>query len=134
VSSLVNSLAAGTASMVGGLTADYFLSRKLSVVLRYHEPTGDTEFSALMFTQWDFFFLLAAVLGLYALHRLSLVREEGHVTEGVVIETLLSNARQGMRNLSTIAGLRAATEFPLEWLRRAARRDAERADAEEMPD
>jgi len=130
VSSLVNSLAAGTASMAGGLTADYFLSRKLSVVLRYQQPSGDSEFSALMFTQWDFFFLLAAVLGLYALHRLSLVREEGHVTEGVVIETLLSNARQGMRNLSTIAGLRSATEFPLEWLRRAARR----SPSEEEPE
>lgn len=130
VSSLVNSLAAGTASMLGGLTADYFLSRRLSILVRYQEPTGDTEFSALMFTQWDFFFLLAFVFGIYALHRLSLVREEGHVTEGVVIETLLSNARRGMRNLSTIAGLRAATEFPLEWMRRATRR----GDAREPPD
>jgi len=122
VSSLVNSLAAGTASMAGGLTADYFLSRKLSILFRYNQPSGDTEFTALMFTQWDFFFLLAVVFGIYALHRLSLVREEGHVTESVVIETLLSNARRGMRNLSTIAGLRAATEFPLEWMRRATRR------------
>jgi MFS family permease len=131
VSSLVNSLAAGTASMVGGLTADYFVSRRLSVVLRYQEPTGDTEFSPMSFAQWDFFFLLAAVVGVYALHRLTLVREEGHVTESVVIETLLTNARQGMRNLSTIAGLRAATEFPLEWLRRAGRRKEPAAPEDE---
>ncbi len=80
-SSLVNSLAAGTASMVGGLTADFFLSRKLSVLMRWHDPSGDVEFNALDFAQWDFFFLLAAVIGLYALHRLTLVREEGHVKE-----------------------------------------------------
>jgi MFS family permease len=126
VNSLVNSLAAGSASMLGGLTADFFLSRQLSVILRYHEPTGDTEFNAMSFSQWDFFFLLAVVIGLYALHRLSLVREEGHVKEAVVIETLLSNARRGMRNLSTIAGLRAATEFPFEWLRRVRRRDPDK--------
>ncbi|NJN51727.1 MAG: MFS transporter [Gammaproteobacteria bacterium] len=125
VNSLVNSFAAGSASMIGGLTADFFLSRQLSVIFRYHEPSGDTEFNALSFAQWDFFFLLAAVIGLYALHRLSLVREEGHVKESVVIDTLLTNARRGMRNLSTIAGLRAATEFPFEWLRRARRRDDE---------
>jgi len=124
VSSLINSLAAGSAAMIGGLTADFFVSRRLSVVLRYHEPMGDTEFSALSFAQWDFFFLLAGALGLYALHRLSLVREEGHVREGVVIEALLTNARRGVRNLSTIAGLRAATEFPLEWLRRSGRKES----------
>ncbi len=123
VNSLVNSLAAGSASMIGGLTADFFLSRQLSVIFRYHEPTGDTEFNAMSFAQWDFFFILAAIVGLYALHRLSLVREEGHVKESVVIETLLTNARRGMRNLSTVAGLRAATEFPFEWLRRVRRKD-----------
>lgn len=125
VNSLVNSLAAGSASMIGGLTADFFLSRQLSVIFRYHEPTGDTEFNAMSFAQWDFFFILAAIVGLYALHRLSLVREEGHVKESVVIETLLTNARRGMRNLSTIAGLRAATEFPFEWLRRVRRKDSD---------
>jgi len=130
VNSLVNSIAAGSASMIGGLTADFFLSRSLSVIFRYHEPTGDTEFDAMSFSQWDFFFLLAAVVGVYALHRLSLVREEGHVKEGVVIETLLTNARRGMRNLSTVAGLRAATEFPIEWLRRARRREQDAVDRE----
>ena len=63
-SSLVNSLAAGTASMVGGLTADFFLSRKLSVLMRWHNPSGDVEFTALNFVQWDFFFLFASVIGL----------------------------------------------------------------------
>jgi MFS family permease len=116
-SSLVNSLAAGAASMVGGLTADFFLSRQFSILMRWHEPSGDVEFTALKFAQWDFFFLLAAVIGLYALHRLSLVREEGHVKERVVIDALFASARRGMRNLSTVAGLRAATEYDLEALR-----------------
>jgi MFS family permease len=133
-SSLVNSLAAGTASMVGGLTADFFLSRKLSVLMRWHNPSGDVEFTALNFVQWDFFFLFASVIGLYALHRLSLVREEGHVKEGVVLDALFQVARRGMRNLSTVAGLRAATEFNLEGLRNGERTDndakAKQKDAE----
>jgi len=116
-SSLVNSLAAGAASMIGGLTADFFLSRQFSVLLRWHEPSGDVEITALKFAQWDFFFLIASVIGLYALHRLTLVREEGHVKERVVIDALLASARRGMRNLSTVAGLRAATEYDLESLR-----------------
>lgn len=126
--SIVNSLAAGSAAMIGGLTADYFVSRRLEVVFRYHEPLRETEFSPLAFAQWDFFFLLAGLLGLYALHRLSLVREEGHVSQGVVIDSLLTSARRGVRNLSTIAGLRAATDFPLEWLRRSRPRQESAAD------
>lgn len=102
--------------MIGGLTADFFLSRRFSVLLRWHEPSGDVEITALKFAQWDFFFLMAAVIGLYALHRLTLVREEGHVKERVVIDALLENARRGMRNLSTVAGLRAATEYDLDSL------------------
>jgi MFS family permease len=132
-SSLVNSLAAGTASMVGGLTADFFLSRKLSVLMRWHNPSGDVEINALDFAQWDFFFLLAAVIGLYALHRLTLVREEGHVKEGVVLDALFENARRGMRNLSTVAGLRAATEFDFGgFLRRRGRRNTEGASSVEQ--
>jgi len=116
-SSLVNSLAAGAASMFGGLTADFFLSRKFSVLLRWSEPSGDVEITAMKFAQWDFFFMFATIIGLYALHRLTLVREEGHVKERVVIDALLANARRGMRNLSTVAGLRAATEYDLDELR-----------------
>ena len=132
-SSLVNSLAAGTASMVGGLTADFFLSRKLSVLMRWHNPSGDVEINALDFAQWDFFFLLAAVIGLYALHRLTLVREEGHVKEGVVLDALFENARRGMRNLSTVAGLRAATEFDFGgFLRRRGRKNTDGASSVEQ--
>ena len=113
--------------MLGGLTADFFLSRKLSVLMRWHEPSGDVEITALNFVQWDFFFLSAAVIGLYALHRLTLVREEGHVKERVVLDALFQSARRGMRNLSTVAGLRTATEFDLEELRHADRGDADGA-------
>jgi MFS family permease len=133
-SSLVNSLAAGTASMVGGLTADFFLSRKLSVLMRWHDPAGAVEINALDFAQWDFFFLLAAVVGLYALHRLTLVREEGHVKERVVLDALFESARRGMRNLSTVAGLRAATEFDFGWLRRRGRKGAPQRDEQRDDD
>ena len=68
-------------------------------------------------TQWDFFFLPACVFGLSALHRLPLVREQGEVGEKVVVDEFLGHARRGMRNLSTIAGLRAMTEFPPGWFR-----------------
>lgn len=115
-SSMVNATAAGTAAMVGGLTADLFASKELSLIMRWASERGASEFHALDFTHWDFFFLFATVIGMYALHRLSLVQEAGEVHESVVFDHLRQGARRTLRNLSSIAGLRANTDFPLEGL------------------
>ncbi len=121
-SSMCNSLAAGSASVLGGLTADFFLERKLSLVLRWHNPSGEHDFTTVDIQQWDFFFMIAVVLGIFALSRLSLIREEGEVDQRVVIGTLASGLRTGTRNLSSIAGLRALTEFPFDILRKTGNR------------
>ena len=109
---LVTAFCAGVASMIGGLTAHFFDSIELSVIVRWADASSVRNFNAFSFTNWDFFFLFATVLGLYALHRLSLVEERGHVEEDVIIESLFENARQGLSNLSTVS-LRAATDFPV---------------------
>jgi MFS family permease len=135
-SSVLNASAAALASIVGGLTADFFAERELSLTLHWESPVQAVDLTALSITSWDFFFAIAAVIGLYSLHRLSLVEEHGEVHERVVLEVLFSDARRGVRNLSTIAGLRAATDFPIELLRRAIgrRRRGRRDDVEDADD
>jgi MFS family permease len=115
-SSMVNASAAGAAAMAGGLTADLFASQELSLILRWHSERGAAEINALDFTHWDFFFFFATAIGMYALHRLSLVQEEGEVHESVVFDHLRAGARRTLRNLSTVAGLRASTDYPLDTL------------------
>lgn len=127
-SSMVNATAAGTAAMVGGLTADLFASKELSLILRWHSEQRATEFSALDFTHWDFFFFFATAIGLYALHRLTLVQEEGEVHESVVFEHLRAGARRTLRNLSTVAGLRASTDYPLDTLMENGREETDGTD------
>ena len=72
--------------------------------------------SALDFTHWDFFFLFATTIGIYALHRLNLVQEEGEVDEKLLLDHLKRGARRTLRNLSTVADLRASTDYPLDTL------------------
>jgi MFS family permease len=110
-SSLVISTAAGIAPLLGGLGADFFASRELSVVVRYVQPGETLEFIGLRLRHWDFFFLIAAALGSYALHRLSFVTEQGAVEQRVLIDHMLLSARRTVRNLSSVAGLRVATSF-----------------------
>jgi hypothetical protein len=69
----------------------------------------------------DFLFILAAILGLYALHRLLAVKEEGEVEEVVVRSELLVEMRKMVRHVSNVAGLRDLTSFPYMRLKRPGR-------------
>jgi MFS family permease len=110
---LVNSLAAGIAPILGGQFADYFAERSLNWTLRWSSPTQEIAIETLSLQQWDFFFAGAFILGLYSLHRLPLIHEEGHVEEREVIEALGLMTRRRMSNFSTIGGLRQLVSFPL---------------------
>ncbi|WP_269714617.1 MFS transporter [Caulobacter sp. NIBR2454] len=116
-SAMVSSAAAGLAPVLGGLFADFFSVRALEVALRWTSPDGSLVVRALRLSNWDFFFLIAAILGLYALHRLSMVREEGEIDGRRMRAEVLSQARQVVRNLSPVAGLRHLTEIPGAFLR-----------------
>jgi len=115
-SAMTNALAAGVAAVFGGLTADLFASWELSLTVRWHDAASAMEFNAMNFTYWDFFFVFATLIGLYALHRLSYVSEEGEVSDKVVKRAMIDSAKQSLRNLSTIAGLRSSSDFPLEMI------------------
>ena len=82
---IVNALTAGSAPLVGGFFADYFSFKKLSVFLRWESGTFLKDYSLITITHWDFYFLFACVLGMLSLPLLKRVKEEGEVTERVVI-------------------------------------------------
>lgn len=111
-SSLFSSMAAGIAPILGGLVADDLAARQLSVMVQWSNPGGRFDLLSVTLRHWDFFFLGAFLVGLYALHRLSLVREEGEVEERIVVRELVLEARRSIRSLSSVAGLRVGTMFP----------------------
>ncbi|MFH1723688.1 MAG: MFS transporter [Elusimicrobiota bacterium] len=116
-SSIVSSLAAGIAPVIGGMSADYFASRELSLLLTWKSPALDLGLRAISFRHWDFFFAIAFALGLYALRRLSLVREEGEVQQRVALREFLRRLRARMLALTTVRGMRQFILMPVEFLR-----------------
>jgi MFS family permease len=109
---IVNSVAAGIAPIVGGKFADFFAGRELAWTLKYTSPTGEFSLPTLNLQQWDFFFALAFLIGLYSLHRLAMVKEAGEVEEKVVVSELFAEVRGQVRMLSSIEGLRQMVSFP----------------------
>ena len=109
---LVNSVAAGVAPILGGNFVDRLEGYALSWTLKWQSPGGLISFETLDLQHWDFFFILACLLGLYAMHRLAKVKELGEVEEEIVILELIAEARRIMLSLSTFAGLRSVLLFP----------------------
>jgi MFS family permease len=114
---LATALAAGIAPILGGLLADFFGSQ-LELLLRWTSPSGNWSFPFRL-SHWDFYFLIAGLLGLYAIHRLSLVAEEGEIERGEMVGEMFALTRRAIRNVSSVAGLRAATDLPASLLRDA---------------
>jgi MFS family permease len=117
-SATVTAVAAGTAPIIGGLLADFFAKRKLEMLVRWSNPERSIGLP-LVLTNWDFYFLIAGLIGLYAMHRLSLVQEQGEIEPRELMGKMLDDTRRGIRNVSTVAGLRSATAIPFSLLRDA---------------
>jgi len=115
---MVAALAAGLAPILGGLLADFFARRELALMVRWTSPNGVLTLPVIL-TNWDFYFLLAGIVGLHAMHRLSLVAEHGEIERREMINQVLSETWRGVRNISSVGGLKAATDIPASLLRDA---------------
>jgi MFS family permease len=109
--SFVNSLAAGIAPIIAGLLADLLIEQQFSWTFNWISPGGTFTLLILHLQRWDFLFVLAFLIGVYSIHRLALVREEGEVKERVVLQALLSEVR-GAASVFSVTGLRSLTRFP----------------------
>jgi len=114
---IVNSVAAGIAPILGGKFADFFAGRELAWTLKYTSPTGEFSLPTLNLQQWDFFFAMAFIIGLYSLHRLAMVKEQGEVEEKVVMNELFAEVSGQVRQLSSVDGLRQMVSFPFSIVR-----------------
>lgn len=112
---LVSGLAATVAPILAGALADRLGDQRLSIDLKWlvgPDALVRFDWTAFDLQGLDFVFLAAVLVGLYALHRLSVVEEAGEVEEGVVVTEFYQEVRKAVRNISSVAGLRHLTYFP----------------------
>ena len=117
---LISGIAATIAPILGGLSADWFANQEIAITFDWSDiATKGKEFHllALSIRGLDFLFIGSFIFGIYALHRLALVREEGEVEEEIVRSQFFAEVRQGAKNISNVAGIRRLTAFPYAVLR-----------------
>ncbi|GMV93138.1 MAG: hypothetical protein AMXMBFR82_29160 [Candidatus Hydrogenedentota bacterium] len=131
VNALVCGVAATISPVIAGFAGDWFTPYEMKISLEWlNWQTGEPGFSlpTVDLRGLDFVFIIAFFLGLFALHRLLAVKEEGEVEESLVRQELLGEMRRVARQVSTVAGIRMLSAFPYGTLRqwRKRRREVER--------
>jgi MFS family permease len=111
------SVAAGIAALAGGVLADWFAARQLSLTFQWVSPGAVSQVTVLHFTHWQFLFAISFALGFYVLHRLSRIREGEEHSERTVVQQFVIEAVHSLDQLSPIEGLRTVILFPLGLLR-----------------
>ena len=100
------------APIIGGILADWLSASEFSLTIRWAGPGASSELTAIRLQHLEFLFAIAFTVGLYAVHRLSLIDEGERISERVVVQEFVMELRRSMRSLSSISGLRVGTGFP----------------------
>ncbi len=112
---LVSGLAATISPILAGFAADWFADKELGLTLTWiqSEPVARAaHLPALSFSGLDFLFAISFILGLYAMHRLLGVQEQGLVDDKAVKAELYAQMRRTARGVSSAVGMRQLTAFP----------------------
>ena len=92
--SLVGAIAGFAAPLLGGAVAGGLEGYRFSIQIVLDAPGGSTVVPAFTLQGMDFAFLLATVVGLYAMHRLSMVVEGEAVKRSVVVRNLFEEIKR----------------------------------------
>ncbi len=97
VNGTMTAMMSGIAPIIGGMFADFFAGKELSLSLHWKTAAQDVEMYVFGMQYWDFFFFFAAIIGMLSLGLLKQVREEGEVHERIIMSSFVSSL---FRNLS----------------------------------
>ena len=124
VNALVSGIAATVAPLIAGVSADWFAAKELSLTMRWGTIGMEADavtLPAINLRSLEFIFVIAFILGVYSIHRLLAVREEGEVKERIIIQELYAEVRKLAQHVSNVPGVRQLTAFPYAFLRKRRR-------------
>lgn len=102
VKNIITSVFSSIAPLIGGYLADYYTLRQLRVVAEWSGPNLQKSFRLLLLHEWNFLFLIGAMLTLVALQFLPRVREAGEVHKSVVKRIIRASLKSNLRDYFVI--------------------------------
>lgn len=102
---MITAVFSSLAPILGGKLADFFADRSLVIDAEWTGPASGKVVHLLSLHEWNFLFLIGAVLGLISLEFLVRVNEVGEVDKELVRKILRKSIRSNMRDYFVIGTL-----------------------------
>jgi MFS family permease len=102
---IITAFFSSIAPLIGGFLADYFSHRHLSIDTTWGSPTVQKTLHLVSLHDWNFLFLLGALLALIALDLLGWVKETGEVKKDVVVRVMRSSIKSNLKDYFIIGNL-----------------------------
>lgn len=102
---IITAVFSALAPLAGGYLADFFESRHLRVDAVFTGPHTSNVFHLLALHQWNFLFLISAILSLLSMELLLFVAEKGEVGKDIVVRIMRSSIRSNLKDYFLIGNL-----------------------------
>jgi len=102
---IITAFFSSIAPLIGGWLADFFANRQLNWNIQWAGPGGMKEIHLLALHQFNFLFLIGALLAMCAIRLLSRVKETGEVEKDLVVKLLRSNIKNSITDNFVISYL-----------------------------
>lgn len=95
---MVTSFFSAIAPIIGGLFADFFVTRNLRITFEWIAPDFYREYKLVYLHDWNFLFFFASLIALFSLRSLIKVQENGEVSHYLVRKVLKTRIRQQFKH------------------------------------
>ncbi|RYG04837.1 MAG: MFS transporter [Chitinophagaceae bacterium] len=107
---IITAFFSSIAPLIGGLMADFLTSRRLNITAQWVDPKLAKEFRLLALHEWNFLFLIGAILALMSLQLLTRVKEVGEVEKDVVVKVMRSTIKSNLKDNFIVGNLLSIPE------------------------
>ncbi|HEY9489323.1 MAG TPA: MFS transporter [Chryseosolibacter sp.] len=99
---MILSVSGAIAPLIGGVLADYFTDRSLTINAEWISPSFAKTFFLVSLHEWNFLFLIGAFLALLSLEFLVYLKEVGEVERELVVRIMRRSVRSSLKDFFVI--------------------------------
>ena len=115
---IVTSVFSAVAPIVGGLLVDFFSDRSLNVRVQWTGPTAEKNIYLINLHEWNFIFMIGALIALVSLEVLIRIKEKGEVEKGQMVRILRGNIKNTFKDYFIISQILSLRESIIEKIRK----------------
>ena len=105
VKNIITAVFSSLGPLIGGILADFFTQRSLSISAQWVSPTASKLVRLVALHEWNFLFLIGALLALLSLNLLARIDEVGEVQKNAVRRIMRTSIKNNLRDYFLIGDI-----------------------------